>query len=80
VTNPAVSMRARLGENRRPVCLVWGTRERRFAPLAAYAEAHLPELTVERIDAGHGMNMEAPERFSEAVGRFIEQCLTSSTR
>ena len=79
ITTPDVSMRERLAGNTRPACLIWGQKERRFAPHAAFAESHMPALTIVPLDAGHGMNMEAPEPFNRAVIEFIEQCPTSST-
>lgn len=74
VTNPQVSMRARLAENPRPACLLWGTRERRFQEAAAFAESHMPGLTVAPLEAGHAMNMEQPDAFNDAVLRFLRQC------
>lgn len=79
VTNPAVSVRERLAENTRPACLLWGRNERRFAPLADYARSRMPDLQVVELNAGHGMNMEAPAAFNLAVSEFIDQCRTSST-
>jgi len=73
VTNPATSMRTRLTENVRPACMIWGTKEKRFRSLAEYADLHMPELTTVKIDAGHGMNMEAPQAFNDAVLKFIKQ-------
>jgi len=74
ITNPQVSMRARLKENPRPACLIWGTREHRFEDAAAFAAASMPGLTVVPLDAGHAMNMEQPEAFNDAVLRFLRQC------
>lgn len=74
VTNPETSMRARLAENTRPACMIWGTRENRFRQLAIYAQSHMPDLSTVRLDAGHGMNMEAPEAFNAAVLDFINRC------
>ena len=74
ITNPRVSMRQRLAENVRPACLVWGTREKRFADMAKAAGSTMPELETVPVDAGHGMNMEAPEAFTETVLRFLERC------
>lgn len=75
ITNPAVSMRARLVENARPACLIWGVKEKRFRPMAEFATLRMPELTTIKIEAGHGMNMEDPEAFNRAVVEFIDQCL-----
>ncbi|HEY5647260.1 MAG TPA: alpha/beta fold hydrolase, partial [Pseudomonadales bacterium] len=74
ITNPRASMRARLGENTRPACLIWGTRERRFQEAGAFAQAAMPDLTVTPVDAGHGLNMEQPESFNAAVLSFLRQC------
>jgi len=76
-TNPQASMHERLAENTRPACLIWGTRERRFRPYAAHAQANMPSLTTIELDAGHGMNMEAPSQFNQTVTDFIQQCRTS---
>ncbi len=73
ITNPELSMHSRLGENVRPARLIWGTREKRFRPLAEHARRHMPHLTVTALDAGHGMNMEDPEGFNTAVLEFVEQ-------
>lgn len=75
ITNPAVSMRARLVENARPACLIWGVKEKRFRSMAKYAALNMPQLTTINIEAGHGMNMEDPESFNRAVVEFIDQSL-----
>lgn len=74
ITNPLVSMHERLPENTRPACLIQGTREKRFVPLAEAAAQTMPELEVVRLDAGHGMNMEAAEPFNQAVLDFVARC------
>lgn len=71
ITTPETSMRARLAENVRPACMIWGTREKRFAPLAEYVRGHMPNLETVALEAGHGMNMEAADAFNEAVIAFI---------
>lgn len=78
VTNPAASMHERLVDNSRPACLIWGTRERRFRPLAEHAQAHMPHLETVELDAGHGMTMEQPEAFNAAVLDFISRCSRTS--
>ena len=77
ITNPEISMHDRLADNTRPAHMIWGTREKRFRDLGEYAQATMPLLTVTRLDAGHGMNMEDPEGFNTAVTGFIERCRTS---
>lgn len=77
-TNPAVSVRERLAENSRPALLVCGARERRFQPQRAVAAAAMPHLEIVDLDAGHGMNMEAPEAFNQAVMEFLERWTPSA--
>jgi pimeloyl-ACP methyl ester carboxylesterase len=77
ITNPAVSMRERLADNTRPACLIQGIREKRFAPMAEAAEQAMPGLEIVRLDAGHGMNMEAARPFNEAVLEFMRRCQSS---
>jgi 2-succinyl-6-hydroxy-2,4-cyclohexadiene-1-carboxylate synthase len=72
-TNPQASVRARLGDNTRPVLLICGTRERRFRPHRDYAATVMPHLQVADLDSGHGMNMEDPQGFNAAVIAFIRQ-------
>lgn len=71
ITIPEISQRDRIDGNARPACLIWGTKEKRFAEMAEHAIGNMPLLTTERLDAGHGMNMEDPAGFNEAVGRFL---------
>ncbi len=72
-TNPCASVRERLTDNIRPALLLCGTRERRFRPHRDYAAAHMPNLQVADLDAGHGMNMEAPEAFNAALVAFLQE-------
>lgn len=76
-TTPAVSVRERLGDNTRPALLLCGTRERRFRAHRDHAAAHMPHLRVADLEAGHGMNMEAPAAFNDALTAFLEACPTS---
>ncbi len=76
-TTPAASVRDRVGENVRPAMLICGERERRFQPYRDYVMGHMPYLQVTNLAAGHGMNMETPEAFNEAVLSFIAQWPTS---
>ena len=71
ITIPEISQRERLGENTRPACLIWGTKEKRFAKMAEYAREHMPLLSIEELNAGHGMNMEDADGFNDAVLRFL---------
>jgi pimeloyl-ACP methyl ester carboxylesterase len=74
ITIPAISERDRLAENTRPACLIWGSKEKRFAEMAEHARTHMPHLTVEELNAGHGMNMEDADGFNDAVRRFLVSC------
>lgn len=76
-TNPRVSVRSRLADNRRPALLLCGNRERRFKPHRDYAASHMADLTIADLDAGHGMNMEVPEAFNTALIDFLRACPTS---
>lgn len=76
-TNPDASVRERLGENRRPALLLCGTRERRFRPHRELLPEAMPQLTIADLDAGHGMNMEAPGAFNAALVEFLRSCPTS---
>lgn len=71
ITTPETSMRARLTENVRPACMIWGTREKRFKSMAEFAMEHMPKLETVALEAGHGMNMEAADAFNDAVLVFI---------
>ena len=74
ITIPAISQRDKLQDNSRPACLIWGSKEKRFAEMAEFARKNMPHLTVEELNAGHGMNMEDAPGFNEAVLRFIAKC------
>ena len=76
-TTPAASVRERIVENRCPALLVCGERERRFRPLRDYAAEHMPLLEVVDLPAGHGMSMELPEVFNQAVLDFLRRCETT---
>jgi pimeloyl-ACP methyl ester carboxylesterase len=76
-TNPAASVRDRLGDNVRPALLLCGTRERRFRPHRGHLVEAMPLLQVADLYAGHGMNMEAPDAFNDALAGFLRACHTS---
>lgn len=76
-TNPGASVRERLAENRRPALLLCGARERRFRPHREFVAEAMPQLTIADLDAGHGMNMEAPGAFNAALVEFLRSCPTS---
>jgi pimeloyl-ACP methyl ester carboxylesterase len=70
---PESSVRERVDENRVPTLLVCGERERRFQPLRKFAEQRIPLLEVAAVDAGHAVNLEAPEAFDAAVTEFVRR-------
>lgn len=80
ITIPAISQRERLVENTRPACMIWGSKEKRFAEMAEYAIENMPHLCTRKLDAGHGMNMEDPDGFNDAVRSFLARCTTDDGR
>lgn len=72
-TVPVSSVRARVGSNRVPTLLAVGQRERQFAPYRQFAEATMPLVSVAAFDAGHAPNLDASERFDEAVLSFVRK-------
>lgn len=73
-TVPDSSVRSRIGENRVPALLVVGEREERFSAHRRFAERTMPRLEVVGLDAGHAVNLEAPEGFNAAVTTFVARC------
>lgn len=70
-TNPFTSVRDIAAANPRPLLLCCGVKEKRFADNRHWAEAHVANLRVVEIDAGHGVNMEGADAFNEHVCAFI---------
>ena len=70
-TNPNVSVRSLIKNNRVPALLVCGTREGRFAEHLTYVRNRMPLVEITEVDAGHGVNMEAVDGFNEAVRAFV---------
>jgi pimeloyl-ACP methyl ester carboxylesterase len=79
-TSPNASIRDIAHANPRPALLCFGQHEKRFAPLKDWAVEHMANLELATLDAGHAVNMEDAPGFNRAACRFIETCLTSSTR
>ena len=71
-TNPFTSVRDIAVENPRPLLLCCGIKEKRFAANRRWAEAHMANLSVVEIDAGHGVNMEGAEAFNAHVCAFVQ--------
>ena len=65
------------GDNLRPALMCWGTKERRFAPLAEWAATHMANLKIVKLNTGHGVNMEDSSGFNDAVIEFIRAHQTS---
>lgn len=72
-STPHLSVRDGIAENTTPALLICGRREKRFLPNRDYAAAHMPQLTIADLDAGHGVNMEDPENFNALAHEFIER-------
>ncbi len=70
-TIPHSSVRERLNALRVPTLLTVGERDKRFAPLRQVAEAAIDGLQVCGIDAGHAVNLQAPDAFNTAVLAFF---------
>lgn len=68
-------LRARLGELKQPVLIIWGDRDRYISPKVAYTvQRELPQakLIIFR-ECGHSPMLEYPERFSSVITEFIFQ-------
>lgn len=76
LTAPFASLRDRLQDNSRPALLLAGRREKKFMAQVDYAKTIMPQLEVQELDAGHGVNMQAPEAFNAHVKKFVAACLT----
>lgn len=70
-TGPELSVEPVLARTTVPTLLVNGLWEKSFQPLRAWAAEALPILQVEDLEAGHSVNVEAPEAFNAAVTQFI---------
>lgn len=73
VTVVESSLRERIAATRVPTLMLQGTRERRFAEAAEYARTTLPNLESIGIDAGHAVNLEAPEEFNAALVDWVRR-------
>ena len=71
VTAPSASVRDRIEENTRPALLLQGVREKGFSADAKFAGSKMPHLTLQELDAGHGVNMQAPESFNSCIQDFV---------
>lgn len=71
VTGPELSALTVLESIRCPTLLVNGVFEKRFQPLRDLALARLPDCRVADLQAGHAVNLEAPDDFERVVVEFI---------
>ena len=74
-TNLTASTRDIAGSNPRPALLCFGRHEKRFHASRDWAEAHMANLTVVSLDAGHAVNMEDAAGFNNAVVQFVAALL-----
>ncbi len=58
--------------NPRPALLCRGDHERRFTRYGEWAQAHMPNLEVVRLAAGHAVNLDSSDGFNKAVQRFVK--------
>lgn len=70
VTIPQLSVREQFANLRPPALMLQGTAERRFRKHAEFAQQQLPGLKTVQLAAGHGVNMEQPVAFAEALRSF----------
>ena len=75
ITLPNASVYDRAHQLELPALMLHGIKERRFGPLADYARSTLPNLTTVELNAGHGVNMEQPKAFNQALCQFKQRCL-----
>lgn len=65
------SVRERLHQNTVPALLAVGRFEKAFEENRRWIEANMANLEVVELDAGHGVNLDAPEAFNEALRAFF---------
>ncbi len=65
------SVRLAVAANTVPTLMVVGRFEKAFEENRRYAEATIPNLTTVDLDAGHGVNLDQPEAFNEALRAFF---------
>ena len=71
ITASNASVRDLIETNSRPALLLQGVREKGFTADADFARSEMPNLKVQQLDAGHGVNMQAPESFNKHVEEFV---------
>ncbi len=61
--------------------LVWGTRDRYLGPkLLEGLDRWVPNLTIERVEASHWIQSDAPERVNELLVRFLGSVSSGRSR
>lgn len=76
-TLPEASVRQWIHKNTVPTLLVCGKQETRFEPFKTFAKLHMPLLDIVDLDAGHAVNVEAPDGFNDAVTTFFRKHIRS---
>ena len=76
LTAPFASVRDRLTDNTRPALLLAGRREKPFMAHLEFAKTNMPLLRVHELEAGHGVNMQAPDEFNQRIREFVNACAT----
>ncbi len=72
-TVTASSVRDLIGNNRVPVLLIAGRFDKQFAPFIEPAAKLIPNLETVILDAGHAVNLDAPEEFNNALKIFFSR-------
>ena len=70
-TIPRSSVRDILSKTQTPTLMIVGRFDRAFAPLSEIAKQLIPGLRVHVFDGGHAVNIDAAEKFNEAVKDFM---------
>lgn len=68
---PRCSVRNLLREITVPTLLVAGRFDERFSPLVPIAMENIPALEFVELDGGHAVNIDAADRFNEALRAFV---------
>jgi pimeloyl-ACP methyl ester carboxylesterase len=72
-TLPGASVADRADENKTPTLLICGDRETRFHSHRDFARDHWPKCEVVSANAGHAVNLEAPEFFNQSVMGWVSR-------
>ena len=70
-TSPYLSVRDRVAENQTPTLMVCGALEKRFKDARDWAEKNVPHMQIVDAEAGHAVNIQAPDDFDRAATAFI---------